>query len=199
MIPGFFQGTEMPTAGWWEALWHDPARVLALVGVTPGMSVVDLCSGDGWFTLQIAKIAQHVVAIDIDGELLGVASIRLAEAGAKNCDFVEGDAYDLGMLVPQPVDFIFMANAFHGVPEPTRLAHAVAAILKPGGLFAIVNWHQRPREETTVLGEPRGPKTELRMAPAQVSALVEPAGFKAVKIVEVPPYHYAAVFERLRS
>ena len=46
MIPGFFQGTEMPTAGWWEALWPDPARVLALVGITPGMSVVDLCSGD---------------------------------------------------------------------------------------------------------------------------------------------------------
>ena len=199
MIPGFFQGTEMPTAGWWEALWPNPARVLALVGVTPGMSVVDLCSGDGWFTLQIAKIAHHVVAIDIDGKLLGVASIRLAEAGAKNCDFVEGDAYDLGTLVLQPVDFVFMANAFHGVPEPTRLAHAVAAILKPGGLFAIVNWHQRPREGTTVLGEPRGPKTELRMAPAQVSALVEPAGFKPVKIVEVPPYHYAAVFERLRS
>ncbi len=199
MISGFFEGTEMPTAGWWEALWPEPARVLALVGVTPGMSAVDLCSGDGWFTLQIAKIAHHVVAIDIDGKLLEVASIRLAEAGAKNCDFVEGDAYDLGTLVPQPVDFIFMANAFHGVPEPTRLAHAVAAILKPGGLFAIVNWHQRPREGTTVLGEPRGPKTELRMAPAQVSAAVELAGFKLAKIVDVPPYHYAAVFERLRS
>jgi hypothetical protein len=26
---GFFQGTEMPTAGWWEALWPDPAAVLA--------------------------------------------------------------------------------------------------------------------------------------------------------------------------
>lgn len=30
-----------------------------------GYEVVDLCSGDGWFTLQIAKIARHVVAIDI--------------------------------------------------------------------------------------------------------------------------------------
>ena len=24
-LAGFFQGTEMPTAGWWEALWPDPA------------------------------------------------------------------------------------------------------------------------------------------------------------------------------
>jgi predicted methyltransferase len=48
---GFFEGTEMPTAGWWEALWPDPAGVLAAVGLRPGMGVIDLCSGDGWFTL----------------------------------------------------------------------------------------------------------------------------------------------------
>ena len=59
--PGFFEGTEMPTAGWWEALWPDPAGVLAAVGIRPGMDVIDLCSGDGWFTLQIAKIARRVV------------------------------------------------------------------------------------------------------------------------------------------
>ena len=57
---GFFQGTEMPTAGWWEALWPDPAGVLASVGLRAGMDVIDLCSGDGWFTLQIAKFARHV-------------------------------------------------------------------------------------------------------------------------------------------
>jgi 2-polyprenyl-3-methyl-5-hydroxy-6-metoxy-1,4-benzoquinol methylase len=72
-LPGFFQATEMPTAGWWEALWPDPAQVLETVGVIPGMNVVDLCSGDGWFTLQIAKIARHVFAIDLDGKLLEVA------------------------------------------------------------------------------------------------------------------------------
>lgn len=61
-------------------------------------------------------------------------------------------------IVPQPVDFVFLANAFHGVPERARLARAVAnTLVEPGGHFAIVNWHARPREETTILGEPRGP------------------------------------------
>ena len=69
---GFFEGTEMPTAGWWEALWPDPAGVLASVGLKPCMEVIDLCSGDGWFTLQIAKVARHVAAIDI-GTLRGCA------------------------------------------------------------------------------------------------------------------------------
>src|SRR5262249_31736507 len=50
-------------------------------GLKPGMEVIDLCSGDGWFTLQIARIARHVAAIDIDPTLLEVARVRLMEAG----------------------------------------------------------------------------------------------------------------------
>jgi ubiquinone/menaquinone biosynthesis C-methylase UbiE len=83
----------MPTTGWWEALWPDPASVLAKFGVSSSMDVIDLCSGDGWFTLQIAKVARHIVAIDIDPNLLEVARKRLGESGVTNCDFVVGDAY----------------------------------------------------------------------------------------------------------
>ena len=69
-------------------------------------------------------------------------------------------------------------------------------ILKPGGLFAIVNWYNRPREQTTVLGVPRGPATELRMTPDQTIASVEPGGLQFRNRVEVSPYHYGVVFER---
>jgi hypothetical protein len=62
-IPGFFQGTEMPNSGWWEALWPDPAAVLSATGIKPGMEVIDLCCGDCWFTLPIARVARHIVAI----------------------------------------------------------------------------------------------------------------------------------------
>lgn len=192
---GFFQGTEMPTAGWWEALWPDPAGVLAAVGLRPGMDVIDLCAGDGWFTLQIAKVARHVSAIDIDPNLLEVARHRLLESGVTNCKFIAGDAYDIARLTA-PADFVFMANAFHGVPDRARLARAVKNALKADGSFVIVNWHKRPREETPILGEPRGPKTELRMSPEETIKSVEGRGLKFTKIVEVPPYHYGVVFKR---
>jgi predicted methyltransferase len=94
------------------------------------------------------------------------------------------------------VEFVLLANTFHGVPEQTALARAVAAALKPGGRFAVVNWHKRPREETTVLGEARGPRTELRMSPEETRAAVEPAGFELKNLIELPPYHYGAVFRR---
>jgi SAM-dependent methyltransferase len=196
-LAGFFEGTEMPAAGWWEALWPDPAEVLRAVGLRAGTNVVDLCCGDGWFTLPIAKAARRVVAIDIDRQLVDLARLRLAENGITNCDLVAGDAYEMAKIVPRPVDFVFLANVFHGVPDRPRLAAEVGAVLAAGGRFAIVNWHQRPREETLILGEPRGPRTELRMSPQQTVAAVARENLKVFTVVELPPYHYGAVFERV--
>jgi ubiquinone/menaquinone biosynthesis C-methylase UbiE len=197
MIQSFFQGTEMPDADWWEALWPDPARVLTDSGLIAGTSAVDLCAGDGWFTLPMARIARHVIAIDIDAGLLNRARLRLSEAGLTNCDFKVADAFELPKLIEKRVDFVFLANAFHGVPEQTKLSRAVAEVLTQGGRFAIVNWHQRPREETTILGAPRGPKTELRMAPEATRTVAEPAGLELLHVAEIPPYHYASVFEKV--
>jgi SAM-dependent methyltransferase len=95
-----------------------------------------------------------------------------------------------------PADFVFMANAFHGVPDRARLTKAAGAALKADGQFAIVNWHKRPRDETPILGEPRGPKTELRMAPEETIKAAEAGGLKLIKVVEIPPYHYGVVFNR---
>jgi SAM-dependent methyltransferase len=193
---GFFEGTEMPTAGWWEALWPAPRAVLIAVGMRPGMEVIDLCSGDGWFTLEVAKLVRRVVAIDIDPAMLALARVRLAENNMTNCSFIAGDAYALGTLVGHAVNFVFLANAFHGVPDKPRLSGCVYDALEPGGCFAIVNWHRREREKTPVLGEPRGPRTELRMSPDETVKVVEPAGLKLSQLVELPPYHYGAIFER---
>ena len=186
----------MPDPGWWEALWPDPANVLTRVGVASGMAIVDLCCGDGWFTCPLSQIASRVVAIDIDGDLLNTAKLRVAErGGAGNVSFIEADACDIASVIGEPVDHVFLANTFHGVPDRLKLSGEVRKVLKPGGLFSIVNWYPRPREDTKVLGEPRGPATQLRMSPEQTAGDVVPAGFTLRHVVEVSPFHYGAVFE----
>jgi SAM-dependent methyltransferase len=196
MIVGLFPATTMPDARWWQALWPDPVKVLVEMGVPPGTTVVDLCCGDGLFTVPLAGIAGRVYAIDIDPDLLDRTRARVAATGATNCHFVVADAMRVDAVVPEPVDYVFLANTFHGVPDQLRLSRAVKAILKPCGQFGIVNWHRRPREETAVLGQPRGPQAEMRMEVGDLTAVVEPAGLVFNRTVELPPYHYGAVFRR---
>ena len=191
-----FHATLMPDRDWWQALWPDPRGVLELLGIQPDMKVVDLCCGDGHFTRPMCELVRtgQVWALDLDADLLGQAAAACHEF--PNLHSILGDARELPRKVAGPVDFVFIANTFHGVPDPTGLARAVHQILQPGGHLAIVNWHPRPREETRVLGQARGPDTELRMKPEDVQTVVEPAGFRLERVVDVGPYHYGAVFKK---
>lgn len=189
-----FPATLMPDRDWWQALWAAPRATMEAIGIKPGMRVIDLCCGDGYFTSVIAEQVGNgnAVGFDLDPAMLEQAMQACSSAG--NCHWVTGDARDLSRLIEEKADYVLIANTFHGVPDQLALAHEVTAILKPGGQFAIVNWHPLPREHTTVLGQPRGPRTEMRMSPDAVKAAVEPAGFKLDSVVELPLYHYAAIF-----
>ncbi len=190
-----FPATGMPDRDWWQALWPDPAAVLKALGVAPDMTVLDLCCGDGWFTAPLALLTGgRVFALDLDPVMLEAARAEADRTGATVLGWLEADAREAARLLPQRVDYVLIANTFHGVPDQTGLAKAAAACLQPGGRFAIVNWHALPREETTVLGQVRGPKSEMRMTPDATRAVVEPAGFQLHELVELPPYHYGAVF-----
>jgi ubiquinone/menaquinone biosynthesis C-methylase UbiE len=191
-----FPATVMPNRDWWHALWPDPDGVISALGIGPEMTVVDLGCGYGYFTSAIARQVApgRVVGFDLDPQMLEQA--QAACEGLPNCDWLLGDAMELSRLLDAPADYVLIANTFHGAHDKTGLAREVAAALKPTGRFAIVNWHSRPREETIVLGQPRGPSTELRMSPEQTRSVVEPAGFSLGSVVELPPYHYGAVFVR---
>lgn len=186
----------MPDQHWWQALWPDPDIVVAKLGVQPGMVVIDLCCGDGLFTAPLARVADRVYAIDIDPVLLDQARKHVAAAEQSNCEFILGDAMKLDAFIPEPVDYVLLANTFHGVPDQLGLARAVAVILKPQGQFGIVNWHRQPRETTVVLGQPRGPQTEMRMEAEHVIEIAKSAGFTLYRCIELPPYHYGVVLGR---
>jgi len=194
-VENIFPATAMPDRDWWAALWPDPEGTLRALGVAPGMMVVDLCCGDGYFTVALAGIVDgRAYAVDIDPAMVERTRTELSRAGTEVLDLICADARDLPTLLPEKVDYVLIANTFHGVPKKTAMAHAVATVLKPLGRFTVVNWHVLPQERTVVLNRPRGPKTELRMSPDDVRSVVEPAGFTMERVVELPPYHYGAVF-----
>ncbi|WP_245425644.1 class I SAM-dependent methyltransferase [Phyllobacterium brassicacearum] len=191
-----FPATSMPDRDWWAALWPDPEGVLRQVGVEPDMTVLDLCCGDGYFTAPLARlVGGRVYALDLDPLMIERAKVEVTRQDTSVLQWICADAREAATLLPEPVDYVLMANTFHGVPDQSGLAHVVKASLLPGGYFGIVNWYPLAREQTAVLGKPRGPATDMRMSPDAVSAVVEPAGFRTARVVELPPYHFGAIFE----
>ncbi|RDJ13445.1 class I SAM-dependent methyltransferase [Rhizobium grahamii] len=194
-----FQGTSMPDRDWWSALWPDPKGLLQQIGVQPGMSVLDLCCGDGYFIAPLAELVDgRLAALDLDPDMIAMARTEVERRGASVRQWICADAASLTECLDEPVDFVLIANTFHGVPDQAGLAHSVRAVLRPNGLFCIVNWHSMPQEETVILGNPRGPRTEMRMSPESIRAVVEAADFRMREIVDLPPYHYAAIFQLAR-
>jgi len=135
-----------------------------------------------------------VIALDIDCRMLEQAKAEVAMAGVSVRQWICADAMAIQKHIAEPVDFVLMANTFHGVPDPLGLAQVVRTVLRAQGLFAVINWYPAAREQTPVLGAPRGPKAEMRMSPEEVAAAVEPAGFASAGVIALPPYHYGAIF-----
>jgi SAM-dependent methyltransferase len=192
----FFPATLMPDQDWWQELWPEPDRIVRTLCIEPGMTVVDLACGYGYFTAAIARRVTPGEVIGVDLEPAMLEQAQAACRGLPNCRWQRGDAMELSSLIRFPVDYVLLANTLHGVPDKGALARQVAAALKPGGRLGIVNWQPRPRETTTVLGKPRGPVTQLRLSPEETRVAVEPAGFALEALLQLPPYHYAAVFRR---
>jgi len=163
-------------ADWWHALWPEPNGVVKALRIEHGMALVDLACGDGYFIAAIARQAKPgpVIGLDLDPAILEQA--RTACKGMRKCLWQAGDAMELSRLVEAPVDYVLIANTFHGVPDKVALAREVAAVLKPGGRFAVVNWHPIAREETTVLG-----KARTRHGTSDV-ALADAGGCRASRI-----------------
>jgi predicted methyltransferase len=194
-----FQNTRQPDWDWWGRLWPSPGETLRTVGVESGVTLAECGSGNGYFALPAARITAPapVYAMDIDTSLLEELSHLADQQAIENIRTIDGDARALSQQLPETVDVVLVANTFHGIDETTPFVQRVFESLRPGGQFVVVNWKDAPRETTRIAGEPRGPPAELRMSPAETEqSVLDATAATLEQTIELPPHHYALVFER---
>ena len=78
-----------------ESMRASGEALVAELGITAGMNVLDLGCGDGTTALPAAGLGADVLGVDIAANLVAAGNERAAAAGLANLRFQEGDASDL--------------------------------------------------------------------------------------------------------
>ncbi len=182
--------SDMPCEDEWEGYFR-PGETLARIGLRKGMSVADLGCGYGTFALAAAEVvgvAGFVYAMDIDPKMVRRVRRRSARNGLKNVRALVGDLTSLQQESRLPkgrIDFVLLANVIHGTSAKVGLLKEVANLLRPGGHVAVLNWK--------LCKTPRGPPMRIRPTSRNIVLALERAGFKNIRVKDVPPHHYGVV------
>jgi SAM-dependent methyltransferase len=107
--------------------------------LTAGARLADIGCGSGHAVNLLARVypESQFVGYDFSEEAVAAARREAAAWGLANAEFVLQDVTDLE--VPGAFDFATAFDAIHDQAHPARVLSNVAAALKPGGTFLMVD------------------------------------------------------------
>ncbi len=166
-----------------------PDAVLDLMDLRPGVTLVDVGTGIGYFAIPAAGrvgAGGKVFAADISQEMLDELARRAVEAGAA----VEAVLCD-EKSIPLPdavADRILLAFVLHEVDDQTAYLLEMGRLMKSSGALTIVEWDK--------VESPMGPPLHERISRQSLGLLIDSAGLMPVKDARVNEYMYACIVKK---
>jgi ubiquinone/menaquinone biosynthesis C-methylase UbiE len=167
-------------------------RALAL---KPGMSVVDLGSGPGDYSIPIAKrIGRQgrVCAVDLWQGCIEFLKSEIERLGIDNIEPVLADMSKRLPFEGESIDLCLMATILHDLKDNQSHDATLAEVkrfLRKGGILAIVEFTKRDG--------PPGPPASIRLSPEETAMLVEPCGFTRKGLYDLGPCTYLMIYSSI--
>ncbi len=120
--------------------YHQPDKVMDLMGVKAGMVIGEVGAGSGYFTFHLARRVGEsgkVYANDISRRALNSLEQRKEREGVTHIETIIGELDD--PLLPQGLDMVFIVNAFHDIARQAALLNNLAPSLNPGATVVIID------------------------------------------------------------
>ena len=162
----------------------DPEKVLKAFGLRPRMIALDVGTGAGFYLPYLSKMVGEegkVYGIDISQEAVEYASRKVKELGLKNVEVLKSEENYIP-ISDNTVDFIYMAFVFHELENPLEFLRELKRVSKPMGYLALIDWKKEERD--------KGPPPEEVYSEWEVGMILEEAGLRVGRVVEVGPYAY---------
>lgn len=169
----------------------DTRKVVAAVGVTPGMHVADLGCGSGYFSLELAKAVGSsgtVAAVDVMQEPLQSVQTKSEAMGLGNIRTIRADLEVSGStkIPDRALDLSLLANILFQSQKKEEIIREAVRIIKPGGKLVIMDW----KKGATGFGPP----DDFRTAKEEFQRMAEEQGVKFDREIDGGPYYIVLIF-----
>ena len=155
----------------------------------PDAVVVDVGSGSGYYSFQLANLVPQgkVIGVDIQPEMVTYLVQKAERLGVTNVEANLGKV-DSVQLPEESVDAAIMVDAYHEFSHPNEMMQTIVHALKPGGRVYLLEYRA---EDPTVPIKPLHKMTE-----AQSIKEMEAVGLKHLKTEGFLPWQHFMVFEK---
>ena len=123
-----------------ESMRESGEALVGTLGITNGLKVLDLGSGDGTTAVPAARLGADVLGVDIASNLVEAGNERAQSLGLTNLRFQEGDASDLNELEDDSFDLVVSIFGAMFAPRPSDVAKEIVRVTRPGGRIVMGNW-----------------------------------------------------------
>lgn len=161
----------------------NPEAILAKAGLKPGMTMVDVGCGQGYFTIPAARVVGRegqVYGIDVDEEALEHLEQKASSAGL-NVKTLAGEA-ESTVACEGCADIVFFGICLHDFHEPDRVLANAWRMLRPRGRLANLDWKKAPMEG--------GPPVKIRFSERKASSLLQDARFDVESVEDISGRYY---------
>lgn len=123
-----------------QSMRESGEALVAQLGITREMRVLDLGCGDGTTAIPAARLGATVLGVDIASNLVAAGNLRASQEGLTNIKFEEGDACDLSGLKDNYFDRVVTIFGAMFAPRPLDVAKEMVRVTRPGGKIIMGNW-----------------------------------------------------------
>jgi len=169
-IHGTEAGQLVPGRSW--AAW---AR--ALGHLLPPLDVADLGCGEGYLTIEAARWARTVIAVDQSTTVLRSARALARKHGLTNIVWKRGEI-EHAPLESDSVDVALLSQALHHATDPAAAVAEAVRVLRPDGRLLLLDL--RPHDQAWV--KDRLGDRWLGFSDESLTALLKKAGLQQVRI-----------------
>lgn len=164
--------------------------MLANLGVKRGTTVCDLGCGNGFYSLQLARMVGEqgqVLAVDIQPEMLYLLRERAEAEGIGNVSPILGSYHD-PRLPRDSIDLVLLVDVYHEFSHPQHMLAAIRRALKDDGVVVLVEYRGE---------DPSVPIKPLhKMTQEQVDLELVANGFKRVSSYDELPWQHMLFYGR---